>query len=201
MKPLRFSLVLIVLCMGAAAGCYFSQGYPSPWPRPAVRPESEMCDVSGTFSAVGVGVKKEPFRFIELVDRSYRDHAQAQPAPGDTLHIEYLTGALTISVSEGDVSLWSRQFGAMNGVYLCTKKGVRVRIGGWDDSGPAGAGGEDYYLFLRVAADGSLLVKHKKVASGMGFMLIPFIPYAYGYSKWYKFERKPGASSPGRLSF
>jgi hypothetical protein len=189
MKSIRFLILVIVLSLGTASSCYISQGFPSEWSRPAIKRGSGICDVSGTFSAVGLSASKERITFMNLIPDLKESLGKHQPLPEEILSIEQSTGAITISISEGNASLWSQQYLTEHRDYICTDKGVKVVIGGWDDSGPGGAEGVEWRLYLKIAADGSLLVKRKKDVRGVGM----FIPYAYGYSKWYRFERKPGA--------
>lgn len=186
MKSIKFLVLVILLSLGTAPSCYISQGFPSRWPRPAIKPGSRICDVSGTFSAVGLSASKKRITFMDLIPDLKESQGKHQPLPEEILSIEQSTGAITISISEGNASLWSRRYLTEHGDYICKDRGVKVVVGGWDDSGPAGAEGVEWRLYLRTAGDGSLLVKWKKDVRGVGW----FIPYAYGYSKWYRFERK-----------
>ena len=191
MKRRRVSLVLLVWLLCSAHGCSFSQRYPSGWSRPAKQSGIAICTVSGTFCEMGLDAKKRTVNFSDLIAGPERARAAGQPLPIDAIEIVQAENSLTISARGGAAVLWTRQFFEFTDEYQCIKNGVKflasTKYKGEEDVPGLTTSNQRWYIYLRIAADGSLLVKHKH----MSLFAISIIPVFMGsHSRWYKFERK-----------
>lgn len=191
MKSRMVSIVLLVWLLCSAHGCYFSQHYPSGWPRPAKQSGIAICTVSGTFCEVGIDAKKRIVNFSDLIAGPERARAAGQPLPIDAIEIVQAKNSLTISARVGAAVLWTRQFFEFGDEYQCTKNGVKfsasTKYKGEEDVPGLTTSSQQWYIYLRIAADGSLLVEKKH----MSLYAVSIIPvYMGSHSRWYKFERK-----------
>ena len=188
-RPVSIALLVWLLC--SAHCCYFSQSYPSGWSRPAKQSGIAICAVSGTFSEVGVDAKKRTVNFTDLIFGPESARADGQPLPVDTIEIVQAENSLTISARAGAAVVWTRQFVEYGDEYQCTKAGIRflasTKYKGAEDVPGLTYSNQQWYIYLRIAADGSLLVKHKHES----LFAVSIIPIFMGsHSRWYKFERK-----------